>query len=135
MIPLGELPLLAWKYRRWIAYGIAGLAVAILAWRVAAWREGYQARNAAVAALEDERKAREDDRKVYDYNLKQSKASAEALSADLSAIRQRYANMQPPAPKTLIRTIEVPIAPQQTTCPDPRISAAFVGLWNEQAAP
>lgn len=124
---------LIWKYRKWIAYGLAVLAVVLLAWRVAAWRDGYLKRESAVAALHKEKEAREADLRKFAQDVEQSEKERAALQGDLDAIRAKFANVPPP--KTVIVTKEVPIAPGQTTCPEPRISSDWRLHYNAVAAP
>lgn len=126
---------LIWKYRKWLAYGLAALAVALLAWRVAAWRDGYLKREAAVAALHKEKEAREADLRQYAQDVERSEQERAALQGDLDAIRARFDNLPIPAPKTLIRTVEVPRETQVTSCPEPRVSVDFVRVFNDAGKP
>lgn len=131
MIPfLGILKNLPWKL---IAYGLAVLAVILLAWRVHAWRDGYLARNAAVKALATEKAAHDADLLRVAQQQEQSERERLKLANDLDAIRAKFDNLPPP--KTVIVTKEVPIAPGQTTCTVPRISPDWRLHWNATAAP
>lgn len=124
---------LIWKYRKWLAYGLAVLAVVLLAWRVAAWRDGYLKRESAVAALHKEKEAREADLRKFAQDVEQSEQERAKLQRDLSSIQERFDNLPPP--KTIIKIREVPIAPGQTTCPVPRVSTDFVRVWNDSGKP
>lgn len=133
MIPfLGILKGLPWRL---IGYVSIGIFVLILGWRIASWRHGYLQLGEAKAALRDERQDRADDAKTYTANIVKAEKEAQALAHDLGEIRTRFANMVPIVPKTLIRTVEVPIAPGQTTCPSPRISPDFVRVFNAAGTP
>jgi len=127
--------LLVWRYRKLAGYVLAAAAIAVMLWRVAAWREGYQARAEAVSKLEIERKGRAADRQAWEAQAKQSEADRERLQADFAAIRAKFSAMPVPAPKTLIRTIEVPRETPVTSCPEPRVSPEFVSLWNAAGTP
>ncbi len=121
------------KYRKLIGYGLAVLAVSILAWRIHAWRDGYLKRAEAVAQLATEKAGREADRVEFAKRTEQSEKDRAKLAADLEAIRAKFANLPPPT--VLTRTVEVPIAPGQTTCPSPRIHSDFRLFWNTTATP
>lgn len=120
---------------RWIGAGVAALAVALLVWRIAAWREGYQKLGAAQKALSSEVKARASDRAAYETSLAASQAERERFAADLASVRAKFAALPIPAPKTITVVREVPIAAGQTTCPDSRIAPAFRLHWNAAASP
>lgn len=122
-------------HRKLVGYALTVLAVSLLAWRIAAWRTAYTELPTVRKALTVAEDARKADRELYAKHIADSQAQREALSADLEAIRARFEAMPVPAPKTLIRTVEVPIAPQQTTCPSVRISPDFRLRWNTAASP
>lgn len=126
---------IAWAYRKWVAYGLAVLAMSILIWRVHAWREGYLARNAAVKALATEKQAHDADLLRIAQQQEQDAADRAKLQQDLSSIRERFAALQKQSPIVTIRTVEKPIAPGQTTCPEPRVSPDWRLHWNAVAAP
>lgn len=126
---------LVWRYRKIAGIVILGLALALISWRVAAWRSGYLKLGEVKEALRDAQQAREDDRKTYLENSIKAEKEAQALAADLGEIRARFANMATVLPKTLIVTREVPIAPEQKTCPDTRLSPDFRLRWNAAASP
>lgn len=126
---------LIWKYRKWLAYGLAALAVVLLAWRVAAWRDGYLKRESAVAALHKEKEAREADLRKFAQDVEQSEQERAKLQRDLSSIQERFDNLPIPAPKTLIRTVEVPRETPVTSCPEPRVSVDFVRVFNDAGKP
>lgn len=134
MTPLSILKLL-WAYRKWIAYGVAVVAVSLVLWRVHAWREGYLARAKAVAQLATEKAAHDADLQAVANMLEQSEKARAQLAMDLDAIRVRFADLQKQSPRVTIRTVEVPIAPGQTTCPVPRVSAEFVSVFNAAGSP
>lgn len=126
---------LIWRYRKIAGAILAILAMSVLAWRIAAWRTGYLKLGEAQHALEQETKGRLKDRAEYLANMAQAEKEAQALARDLGEIRTRFANMATVLPKTLIVTKEVPIAPEQKTCPDTRASDSFRVLWNNAATP
>lgn len=135
MIPLWiatKLPTL-WKFRKLIGYGLAVLAVLILAWRIAAWRDGYLKLGVAQKALVTEKASHEADLMEFARRTEQSEKDRAQLAMDLEAIRAKFANLPPP--RILTRTVEVPIAPGQTTCPVPRINSDFRLHWNATATP
>ena len=126
---------LVWRYRKVAAIIGAVLIILVLGWRIAAWRSGYLKHGEAVKALSIERDGRLNDRKTYLANSIKAEKEAQALAADLGEIRARFANMATVLPKTLIVTREVPIAPEQKTCPDTRLSPDFRLRWNAAASP
>lgn len=126
---------LVWRYRKIAGIVILGLALALISWRVAAWRSGYLKLGEAKEALRDAQQAREDDRKTYLANSIKAEKEAQALAADLGEIRTRFANMATVLPKTLIVTREVPVSEGQTTCPSPRVSPDFLRMWNDAGKP
>lgn len=126
---------LVWRYRKIAGIVILGLALALISWRVAAWRSGYLKLGEAKEALRDAQQAREDDRKTYLANSIKAEKEAQALAADLGEIRTRFANMATVLPKTLTVIREVPVSEGQTTCPSPRVSPEFVSLWNDAGKP
>jgi len=126
---------LVWRYRKIAGIVILGLALALISWRIASWRTGYLKLGEAKEALRDAQQARENDRKTYLENSIKAEKEAQALAADLGEIRTRFAQMVPVLPKTLIVTREVPIAPEQKTCPDTRLSPDFRLRWNAAASP
>lgn len=126
---------LIWRYRKIAGAIFAILAMSVLAWRIAAWRSGYLKLDATIAALHKEQEGRQADRAAYTANIVQAEREAQALSADLAAIRARFAELGNVPPKTLIRTVEVPVNEGQTTCPDPRVSPGFVSVWNDSGKP
>jgi len=133
MIPfLGILKNLPWKL---IGYGVAVLAISILAWRIATWRTGYLKHAAAVTALHKEQAGRKLDRKTYLENSIKAEKEAQALAADLAGIRERFAKLQQQSPIVTIKRVEVPIAPGQTSCPEPRVSPDFLRMWNDAGKP
>lgn len=127
--------LLVWRYRKVAAIIGAVLIILVLGWRIAAWRSGYLKHGEAVKALSIERDGRLNDRKTYLANSIKAEKEAQALAADLGEIRTRFANMATVLPKTLVVTREVPIAPEQKTCPDTRLSPDFRLRWNAAASP
>lgn len=126
---LGKVP---WKL---VGYGLAVLLVAIFVWRVNVWHSGYLARKEAVAALATEKAAHEADMLKVAQEREQSEKDRAKLAMDLDAIRVRFADLQKQSPRVTIRTVEVPIAPGQTTCPVPRVSTDFVRVWNSAGTP
>jgi hypothetical protein len=137
MIPLPVVGAwkVVWRYRKIAGIVILGLALALISWRVAAWRSGYLKHGEAVKALSIERDGRLNDRKTYLANSIKAEKEAQALAADLGEIRTRFANMATVLPKTLIRTIEVPRETPVTSCPEPRVSPEFVSMWNDAGKP
>lgn len=127
--------LLVWRYRRLAAIIGAVLIMLVLAWRIASWRTGYLKHAAAVAALHKEQEGRELDRKTYLENSIKAEKEAQALAADLGAIRTRFAEMATVLPKTLIRTVEVPRETPVTSCPEPRVSPEFLRMFNDAGKP
>ena len=126
--------LLAWKYRRWIGYVVAAIAVSLLAWRIMAWRHGYQQLGEARTALAAEQKQHAADLDSIRQDMAASESRRKALAADMDAIRAKYAALPVPPPKTLIRTVEVPRGPSET-CPSPRVSPEFVSVFNAAGTP
>jgi len=126
-----------WLLKHWriAAYVFAAAAIALLAWRVMAWRAGYLERDEAVSKLENERKGRAEDRQNFAASLAESQAKREALQADFAKIRGKFAGMAVPPPKTLVTTEDTPLAAGKTTCSMPHVSSQFVSVWNAQAAP
>lgn len=124
---------LAWQYRKWIGYGLAVLAMSILAWRIHAWRDGYLKRAEAVAQLATEKASHDADLMEFARRTEQSEKDRAQLAMDLEAIRAKFANLPPP--RILTRTVEVPIAPGQTSCPVPRVDPSFRLHWNATATP
>lgn len=126
---LGKVP---WKLAGAI---FAILAMSVLAWRIAAWREGYLARDAAIEQRDKARKEL--------ATLQASVNTANARNAELDAAYQRttgqrdaYAaqvsallNRPPIDPKTLI--VKVPDA-SGIACPDR--STDFRLRYNEIAS-
>lgn len=132
MIPLLKL---AWAYRKIAGAILAILAISVLAWRIHAWREGYLARNAAVKALAVEKQAHDADLLRVAQQQEQDAKERAKLAMNLDAIRAKFDNLPVPPPKTLIRTVEVPVHEGQTTCPSPRVSPDFVRVWNDSGTP
>lgn len=126
---------LVWRYRKIAGIFILGLALALISWRIAAWRSGYLKLGEAKEALRDAQQAREDDRKTYLENSIKAEKEAQALAADLGAIRTRFAEMAIVLPKTLIRTVEVPRETPVTSCPEPRVSPEFLRMFNDAGKP
>ena len=119
------LPLLL-RYRRQIVYVLATLAAAgavcFMLWRVAAWREGYQQRAAAVKALATAEKALktcQDATAKANAAVAASNAAYEATEAERKAAQAAVLallNRPPPNPKTLI--VERPTNAPVSSCPD-----------------
>jgi len=124
-----------WRYRKIAGVVILGLALALISWRIASWRTGYLKHAAAVTALHKEQAGRELDRKTYLENSIKAEKEAQALAADLADIRERFAKLQQQSPIVTIKRVEVPIAPGQTSCPEPRVSPDFLRMWNDAGKP
>ena len=137
MIPLPVVGAwkVVWRYRKIAGIFILCLALALISWRVAAWRSGYLKLGEAKEALRDAQQAREDDRKTYLANSIKAEKEAQALAADLAGIRERFAKLQQQSPIVTIKRVEVPIAPGQTSCPEPRVSPEFVSMYNDAGKP
>lgn len=115
---------------RLIGYGVAAIAIAILLWRIHAWREGYLERDAAVAAkaaLEAAYAEREEqmakDRAADD---KRREALALTLETARATIEKLRAN---PIKSVVYR--EKPAT--NGKCDDPRIGPDYVSVWNDTA--
>ncbi len=70
-------------------YAAAGIALALIGWRVMVWREGYQERDAAVAAAEVAQDALEADRNKWAAEV--ARATVQA-AADAETARQVQAD-------------------------------------------
>lgn len=119
-----------WKYRRIGAYLVAAIAVGLLAWRVNSWRSDAAKLDAAVAALETERKTYADNLKKYESRQADSEKARLEFAEDNQRLRDDFAKQRAAIqPKTLVVTKEVPGAP----CPDSRLSDDFRLLFNAAA--
>ncbi len=123
MIPpwlaMPELKRLPWKL---IGYGVAALAIVLLVWRIAAWREGYQEREQAITerdaakaelaalqkSVDDANKAIKDKDAAYQKTLGERDAYASQVAKLL--IRPQV------DPQSLIA--QVPTHAPVTACPD-----------------
>ncbi len=128
MIPLIQLPALAWKYRRLIGYGLAVLAIfaIFLAYRHSLIKMGREQGRLEVRAEWDEAISfanREIAAKDAAYQALQSERDKVALEV------QDLRNRPLPAPRTLIR--EVPTDAPVSTCP--RLSPDFLREYNARA--
>jgi hypothetical protein len=128
---LGKVP---WRL---IGYGLAAVAIALLVWRIAAWREGYHKLDAAEAALEAERADFAGKVAKYLEDQKSAEIARQKLATDLAAITLKYEALKGRPPETLVRRITVPVEVQgvQVNCPAVRVSGEFVRVWNESASP
>jgi hypothetical protein len=134
VIPLPPALTFAWRYRRWVAYGLAVVAVAALLWRVNVWHDKAGKLDAAVKALATEEAAHKATVAAQVAENARSQAEREALAADLAGIRAKFAGIVIPTPKTLVRIVEVPRGTSET-CPSPRVSPDFVRVWNDAGTP
>lgn len=132
MIPLLQIPSILFKYRKWIAYGIAALLLItlVLGWRhnliTAAHRDGVIEGSAKVQAQWDkavEAANRETARRDSEYQALQGERDKVALEV------QALLNRPLPAPRLLIR--EVPTDAPVSSCP--RLGPDFLRLYNAAA--
>jgi hypothetical protein len=124
-----------WKYRRIGIYIVAALALVAALATVNGWRTAAGQKAAAVEQFHTEQRAHSETIARHEKQLQDSQAARQKLAAELESVRQRFEARPPVIPKTLVKIVEVPIAPDQTACPDPRLSSDFMRLWNDTAAP
>lgn len=81
-------------------------------------------------SLSDEKRDRANDVAQMEASLAKSEAERKQFATAMQSIADRF-NQPLPPPKTLIREVKVPNEP----CPRIRVSADFVGLWNNASSP
>lgn len=111
-------------------YAAAALAIIGLAWYEIRVHKKAGERDAAVKALTDERKAHSAEISKIKTQLDESYVERRKLSKGLTEITARF-NKPLPAPKTLIKTVQVP----GEACPRVGVSDSYVWLWNDASSP
>ncbi len=111
-------------------YAAAALAaLALIAYEVRVHKKAARV-DVAEAALEREQKAHKAAVAKARQDMADSEAARLKLATGLQAIADRFNSIQIPAPKTLVKTVEVPGA-----CSRSGVSDQFVSVWNNASGP